>query len=260
MSIIDRHNSFIYFKSHKTASRTTEIHLITNSKFGNDIYYTSREIKELGYPRAKRNRTILSGQSRIWFDFPKQVSYLNKIRGTHRLFPPLLQHDSCERIKYLFGSSFFNNAFKVTSVRNPWDALVSYYLWEKSGQQGRVSEVELKWEHWLEKRLNPDSVNRLSAAQEFLFYPYLFLNNVLVIDNFIFFEDLAGSMDQIGKKLGLKIDSLKLLHFKKSKRDKDYRPFFTDIQAEKVAKHFSKYLEVLNYSFNDVGKTPENAR
>ena len=258
MSIVNRYNNFIFLKSHKTASTSSEIHLIVNSELGNDIYYTSREVKELGLPRAKKNRTFLPGQSKLWYDFPNKCPFLSKIRGSHRLFPALLQHDTLQRVRSLFGDRFFDRALKVTSIRNPWDALVSFYHWEKSGQQGRILKKDIEWKSWLSSVLKTDVHNKLSRAQEFLFYPYIFLEDKLAIDHFIYYEDLGNSFESLSEKLEVRINPFNQngFHLKKSKRKLDYRSYFTDQQAAKVEDHFKKYLDVVAYKYDDVGKVP----
>lgn len=251
MSIINRDLQFIYLKSHKTASTSCEIHLILNSPLGDDIYYTSREILENNIPRAKNNRTLIPGQSRFWHNFPDSFPFLEKIRGMHRVFPALLQHDTLERIKFLFGSYFFNNSYKVTSIRNPWDALVSFYHWEVSGQQGRKQKKNIDWNAFVKNVLNKDKEG-MSIAQSFLFYPYMFLQDQKVLDNVIYFEDIHGSFLRVSKEIGIDIDEFKKsqIHLKKSIRKDDYRIYYSDDQAERVSIHFNKYLNHFPYEFD----------
>jgi len=258
MSIVNRKQKFIYLKSRKTASSSSEIHLIVNSEFGNDIYYTSREIVKMGFPRSRKNKTLIPGQAKYWFDVQKNHINLFKLRGVHRIFYSLLQHATLKRIQFLFGKKFFNEAFKITSVRNPWDALVSFYLWEKSGHQGRVSPKDIEWDSWLDSVLRIKEPGKLSLAQEFLLYPYIFLEGKLGIDQFIYFEDLESSFKNLSDKLGADIKPFtrNSFHFKKSKERKDYRFYFTDTQAEQVENHFRKYLDLIFYKYDEIGKTP----
>lgn len=258
MSIVNRDHNFIYLKSHKTASTTIEINLILNSELGNDIYYTSREILKFGLPRAKKNRTILRGQSIKWFDLPAGYKWLDKIRGARYIVPALTQHDDLMRIYHLFGNRFCNKCYKVTSVRNPWDALVSFYHWERSGQQGRVKQKDVKWDKWFNDILKPVQNSKYSLAQDFLFYPYIFLNDKIAVQDFIYFEDMDGSINRLAKKIGVHIEPLNQngLHFKKGNRKEDYRTYYTSEQAEKVRTHFSKYLNVLPYKFDKTNELP----
>jgi hypothetical protein len=147
MSIINRNHGFIFLKSHKTASSSIENFLIASTPLGNDIYYTSKEILQMGFPRASKNYTLFPGQSKYWFsqnDLAKQVR--DKIWGGSRLIASVGQHDTTVRLRYLIGDKFWENAYKVIPVRNPWDALVSYYEWFASGREGRSEKLHTPWE------------------------------------------------------------------------------------------------------------------
>jgi len=230
-----------------------------NSSIGDDIYYTSKEILKYGIPRARNNYTLFTRQSRLWFSWQQELKWMHNFRGMSYFFPALLQHCSAKRVRLLFGNSFFESSFKVTNVRNPWDALVSFYHWEKSGQQGRYSKRNIAWNDFLFDALEVKKGSNLSKAQEFLFYPYLFESGQLVLNGFIYFEDLGASFDLLSRKLGINIDTFdnKQSHFKKSKNRKDYRFYFTDVQAELVRNHFNEFLKILPYTFDSVGTLPK---
>jgi hypothetical protein len=138
MTIINRNSNFIYLKSRKTASSSVEISLIAKTALGNDCYSTSREILELGMSREHRNRPMVPGIDRAWYTPGKFEQGIRKrVRGLSVVFPTLKQHDSAKQVRRIVGDRRFRNSTIAVNVRNPWDALVSYYRWELTGGLGR---------------------------------------------------------------------------------------------------------------------------
>ena len=50
-------------------------------------------------------------------------------------------HDPLEEIKTKVGLDIWNNYFKFTIVRNPWDTIVSMYCWLKTSKEMRFSQI-----------------------------------------------------------------------------------------------------------------------
>ena len=257
MTIVSRKHKFVFLKSHKTASSSIENFLISKTELGDDIYFTSIEIQALGIPRARQNFTVCPGQSRLWGSLPRIVKALRKrIPGGHRLLPSIAQHDSAERVRFLVGRKFFEDALKAVPVRNPWDALVSNYEWLRSGRQGRSAAITENWNEWLNKALSKNEVN--SGVRDYLLYSYVFLSDRWIANHVIPFECIDDSLSDLGKKLSLPIPSFlkEGLHHKKSRTKLDYRTYYTDVQAERVAEHFKLYLDVVQYEFEGLSRPP----
>ena len=257
MTIINRDLRFIYLKSRKTASSSIEIHLISNTECGRDIYSTSREIIRLGRERQQNQRPLIPGRIKGWNTPGKRENWVRgHIRGASRLLPQLQQHDSAKRVRALVGGRFFDSALKVTPVRNPWDAIVSYYLWELSGGQGRKEAYEVGWNEWFDQKMQVGTeTSYVTKAEKFLFDPWMRIGRMPVQLNFIYFEDIQSSLSELARAIGQpEKDFLNLsFHFKKAVRNRDYRTFYSDQQAEAVAQAFRGYLERTGYSFDRPG-------
>ena len=260
MTIINRKIGFIYLKSRKTASSSIEIHLISNTECGSDIYATSREIIQLGSERSEYHRPLIPGRIRGWYTPGQRENWVRgHIRGASRLLPQLQQHDSAKRVRALVGTRFFDSAFKVTPVRNPWDAIVSYYLWELSGGQGRKEAYDVGWNDWFDKKVRVTSESgHVTEAEEFLFDPWMRIGRMPVQLHFIYFEDIRSSLSKLAEIIGQREKAFSNLsfHFKKAERNRDYRAFFSDQQAEAVAQAFRGYLERTGYNFDRPGLAP----
>jgi hypothetical protein len=82
-----------------------------------------------------------------------------------------------------------------------------------------------------------------------LFYPYIYSKeDVNFLDHVFYFEDLDFLINELTGLLGLKsrarID--KVYRFKVNKiKEKDYRTYYTDRQAEDVQNHFRKFCQII---------------
>jgi len=255
MTIINRDMDFIYLKSRKTASSSVEIFLITHTVLGTDIYSTSREILDLGFPRAKRNQPAFPGFSRGWYT-PGRVerTIKSRVRGSSRLHPAVKQHDSAKRVRQILGSRKFDKATVAVNVRNPWDAIVSFYRWELTGGLGRWRAKSLPWDTWLREKLTPRTeFGGLSEAQKWLFHDFLFIGQHFIRPYLVRFEDIDTSLRGLATATGVLIPSFakSKLFFKRDTKGMSmgYREFYSAEQADLVRRRFCEYLELTNYQF-----------
>jgi len=178
--------------------------------------------------------------------------------------PPRLAHlTSEEYVKYHYLSEeIFNNYFKFSFVRNPWDRVVSFYkfLYYAKG---------VTFEDFV-KKLLPEFVNK----NDFFFksqYDYLYCKGKSCVDFIGRFENLNEDFSKILNTLGL--SKLKLEHINKSKINKgkysdiktsfkklvlnvEYQPFYPSYKSyynqeliSIVADLYKKDVEFFKYSF-----------
>lgn len=174
-------------------------------------------------------------------------------------FFSLKQHQGAEDVRQCVGERFFNLCSVISSVRNPWDALVSLYEWKRTGRGGRDAVMkDLSFSDFLHQYLSIDGGDGLSPAQRILFYPYVFADGEYVLDGVIYFEDIEGSLSHVLREINekYKSDAGGVPHEKKGDRLKDYRKYYSDESARWVQVHFSEYLNIFPYKFDEPGKTP----
>ena len=264
MTIVSRDIGVIVFKTKKTASSSIELHLLTNSELGSDIYATSKEILDLGLPRSQNNICLVRGSPNGWVDSSsKFVRIGRRMRGFNRIFPALQQHDAAQRIRSLVGNAFFSRSTKLAPIRNPWDALVSWYEWLRASGYQRAPRMDWRFSHWLRDGLGSSQNNLDTMSHQYrLFYSHLFtrqagsLIDVEVLP--IHFETISQSIEKIAAELNCWIapfDKLSI-HAKPGNRPRDYRAYYSDSDAELVQDSFSRYLSRFPYKFESVGKIP----
>lgn len=153
--------------------------------------------------------------------------------------------------KTIYGSKIFNDYFKFTFVRNPWDRIVSVYHYLK---EGGFAPEEKKWIEilkpydtfnkficeWFIKGEFNDKVHFLPQ------YIFLFDSDRLMVDFIGRYEFLEQDFMYVCDKIGT---SSLLLKINTSKRIPDYRQYYTEESKKIVAEYYSKDISLFKYSF-----------
>ncbi|KXI30820.1 sulfotransferase family 2 domain-containing protein [Paraglaciecola hydrolytica] len=167
----------------------------------------------------------------------------------HKTASKLPRHAGVIAAKEMLPAAVFDNLFKFAFVRNPWDLQVSSY-------------------HHIQKEA-PHLLSGINNFSEFIHYkldanrPAIFhfdistkrqtdhlvdLDGKIVVDFIGRYENLSEDFIQVQQRLNLK--QLTMPHKRKApKRDADYRQYYSDETAEKVARYFAKDIRLLNYAF-----------
>ena len=256
MTIIDRKNHFIYLKSHKTAGTSTEVYLITQTELGRDIYRTSTDIEKYGFPRKRKDSEFaclggaLPDSSRSVKDWVSAARFRfgSKMR--------IREHMAGDNLRELVGQEFFDQCLLVTSIRNPWDALVSSYKWQQGGRGAHSQPVGWSFSDFLRQSLSIGD-NGISIAEEYLFHPYV-SGKSWVVDRVIVFEDLSRSIDRVVGEYGMHNIGFSnaSIYEKRTRQKEDYRVWYTDADARAVEERFSSFLSRFHYDFNAPGEVP----
>ena len=164
-------------------------------------------------------------------------------------------HTSISEYQMVFSQKEFKRFFKFTFVRNPWDRLLSAYLFLIGG--GR-NQGDKKWadQHLSDFKSFDDFVlNWVSQENVNLgvhFKPqYLFVTNPgsmkLLVDFVGKFENLETDYQVVKKKLGFG-DDLKFENKTKGKSD-DYQKHYSPKTQEIVANVYKEDIALFGYKF-----------
>ncbi|MCH8553481.1 MAG: hypothetical protein LAT62_16205, partial [Natronospirillum sp.] len=155
------------------------------------------------------------------------------------------------------GRRFWDQCLKVSSLRNPWDMLVSQYEWERSGRAGRSAPAEQPWSQWLDEALSKPGGNGISKAESKI-VPHAFINGHFVLDHMILFEDLDGTINDLQARTGVSMPafSTRNINEKQTRRERDYRRYYAPQEAARVGQVFAPLLARFPYDFDSPGKPP----
>lgn len=249
------------------------------------------------YNRA--GRMIISHQHKFIFSKPRKVAgssvevALAKHCGPEDIITPLLLDEKTDadqvnnyarndvgyfnhirpfRIRQEIGRSIWDEYFKFTIVRNPWDMLVSRYFWNKQGLQRTTTEI---LQHLQKKPFSIDRWGKLAVAldrqlrnkvvlptDDFRAFIQKLHGNVANTkyyfdwkgtpwnDAVIRYEHLDADYKQICERIGIPYEPLPQLKTKVRKKQ-HYTEFYDDETREIVAKRFKKEIDYFQYTFGD---------
>jgi len=126
--------NILFLRPRKVASTSFEIALSKFAKSEDIItpFLTNDEDtrQSLGFP----------GPQNYLYSFSEKLSRRLKGRkGQRRGRKKFYHHMSAESVREKLGAEVFDQAFKVSIIRNPYDALVSMYYWQNKRPKARPS-------------------------------------------------------------------------------------------------------------------------
>ncbi len=168
----------------------------------------------------------------------------------HKLGTKFPRHSHIVAAKEMLPTEFYDNLFKFSFVRNPWDLQVSSFHHIKRERPQFMNEIE-DFNEFMRWKFNPE------RPYQYHIDTSLSLQTDYLIDlqgkdqmNFVgYFENLQEDFDRVCEKID--ITPIALPFKRKSKnRKEDYRSYYADDVIELTAKHFKKDLDRLGYVFD----------
>jgi len=164
-------------------------------------------------------------------------------------------HTTIAEYQIAFTKSEFESCFKFAFVRNPWDRLLSAYLFLKKG--GR-NKGDAKWaqenlagfknfEEFVLQWVTPKKVlSGIHFVPQHKFVTQPFTKNIMV-DFVGRYENLAQDFNVVREKLGFGKNLL--FENKTEVKIKDYRDFYSEDSKAIVAEVYREDIELFGYKF-----------
>lgn len=177
-------------------------------------------------------------------DTPKAVKRRSKWKALPAAQGRLWKHSTLADIAGAVPQSLIEECFCFTLVRNPWDRIVSYYHWLRAQSfdhpQVRLAQT-LDFGSFV---MHPDVGEAMKAwpARRYL----TDASGVERASLYIRLENFAEDAAPLFAHLGF---SLVMPHENTSERKKDWRSYFSESQARKVAEICSEDVSRFGYSF-----------
>jgi len=211
--IISHKHRFIYLKSVKTASTSTEVML---SK-----YCGKRDVLTSIYPAVEghqeRNNDLCLGPHISMRDLQKSMNL--------------------ESIPYPEYRIFLN-------VRNPWDRAVSYYYHYKDAEHDPIKSTFKEWVITNYKFKTEQEKNKRSPHLKY-WYKH---KGMYILSNFIRFENIIEDSYKVLLTLGIKEENLQLLKCKfNNLRNRDYKSYYDQETAKLIKINHQEEINLFNY-------------
>jgi hypothetical protein len=151
----------------------------------------------------------------------------------------------------IVGEKIFNEYFKFTIARNPWDRMVSYFWWQDGGLVGEnhrenVEKLfKLKFNGYEFKEQFAKWVGNYSHFNE----PFYFdKGGKKLMDCYMQFERLATDYKKVCKKLKIPYTPLKQIgKFPFKKKNRKYWEYYNYESGAIIAQRHKKIIEMFNY-------------
>lgn len=169
---------------------------------------------------------------RFKFELAKRFKFLSGMA---------IDHIKAKEAKKYLKPEVFDNYYKFTFVRNPWDWQVSLYhfmLQYKDHPQHKLVTQMKSFDEYIEWRINND----MELQSEFI-YDY---DGTRIIDYVGKFESLQSDFSEILTNLSLA--PVQLPYINKSKH-KYYKEYYNDYTKKLIGTAFKKDIELFNYDF-----------
>lgn len=134
--------------------------------------------------------------------------------------------------------------FTFTLVRNPWDRMVSYYHWLRA-QRFDHPAVDLAKTRDFSGFLNDSHTQ--ASFQNNPYGSYVQLNGIEHCAAFIRLEHLAEDFAPVEAHLGFSLGEITRANA--SKRARDWRPYYSDKDAESLGQFCAQDVSRFSYSF-----------
>lgn len=230
-----------------------ETRRIIFSKVYPNLYARYQKLREPQALKYHRDIHTFIKNKCIFIHIPKTAgvavtnSLFGRATGGHT---PLAQY------AIILSKKEFESFFKFTLVRNPWDRLVSAYLYLKQGGRNKYDKA------WAEKHLSPyrdfetfvlEWVNKTNILKGVHFMPqYTFLTlpgkRYPEMDFIGRYENLIEDYNQIRNILGF--GEQLILYNKTQNKNSDYRTYFNNKMTEIVYNTYIDDIELFGYNFD----------
>jgi hypothetical protein len=141
----------------------------------------------------------------------------------------------------------WNNAFKFTIVRNPYDWLVSWYHYNIR----KTPYKNMTFNEWVladyPHHLHADYERKVQPANPVSQLDWIVDENGKILVDYVGkLENLEVEIEEICKRIGVKYRKIQQLN--KSNRE-DYTGYYNSLIREKVEKDYSRELQAFNYQY-----------
>src|SRR5262245_7013478 len=226
--IISHRHKFIFLKTVKTGGTSVEIALSRYCGEDDVVTPISPEDEptrqELGVaPRnylAPRPAYSLSDYYRLLVGGEEKKLYWN--------------HITANEVRDRIGVDVWNNYFKFTVERNPWDKTISDFYWR--GSRGGPQTIDAYFRKYRGKFKHFN-------------YPRYSLDGRVAVDAIVRFEQLVPDLTSVLQRVGIAFDGWLPRAKGTSRKDRrHYSELLSPAQQQVIAEHFRPEIDLLGYT------------
>ncbi len=236
--ILSHKHKFIYIKTIKTASSSIEIAL--SEYLGDeDIITPARSDLQQQRPKNRQAQNYQLDHPAV----PKRPFFKRLLGRPERPYHPSIgyyEHMPAWRIKAYIGDEIWNEYYKFSFERNPWDRQVSFYNYKNRNKTAPIS---------FEKSLR----QKKSFVNNYNLYS---IEGDIALDFVGKYENLAEDFQKITDIIGLdKEVALPVANVSKTSTTKPYRDYYDEKSRQRVGEWYRREIEFFGYEFCPADQT-----
>jgi len=167
-------------------------------------------------------------------------------------------HFYASLLRDLIGQDEYDKRLVFASVRNPWDRLVSWYMFNcndyRADEQQSKFYRKLGFKNWIMQgcphhgwrphhfaHQPKDTISQLSWITD--------EDGKIIVDKIIRLENLKEDFESIGKELGIQPRPIVKMNISPKRQYKDYRKYYDSESAQKVVELYGDDIRHFKYEF-----------
>ena len=158
-----------------------------------------------------------------------------------------LQHLRAPHIIEEVGGDLFDEYFKFSFVRNPWDKMVSQYNYTIAKRPDLMDHIGITKSASFKEYINRVVLAKLHVQWDYQ-YKFLYMDENCVVHFIGRFENLQEDFNVVCDKIG--IPRQQLPH-KNVTKHKHYTKYYDNETKQIVAEKYAKDIEYFGYKFGD---------
>lgn len=172
---------------------------------------------------------------------------LSQMTG-HKIASRFPRHSKVIAAKEMLPAEFFDDLFKFTFVRNPWDLQVSSFH-HIQRERPHVMNGITDFNEFMAYKFDPDRPYQyhIDTSLEWQSDYIVDLHGNSIVDFIGHYENLQSDFDHVCDTVGIPRQTLP--NKRKATNRSDYRNYYNDKSIELVAEHFKRDIALLNYQF-----------
>ena len=232
--IISHTHKFIFIKSEKTAGTSVEAVLSEHCK-GSDIVVP---INDFPHNRNEKGE------------------FIHRSMNADEEYRRIGQHVDAQTIRRKVPAEVWNDYFKISITRNPWDRAVSDFFWKR--RQDPALKPRKRFYHYLGVPFNEPALIRehfteFAKSDELgnndRFYT---IDDQLCVDFVIRYENLLEDIAEVCRRIGLPPIELPNLKTGFRKKRYHYSAYFNEESKAIVAEKHKNDIRLFGYEFEQV--------
>jgi hypothetical protein len=180
----------------------------------------------------------------VFIHIPKTAgTSITKIIGE-----PFQKHNTAKVVIDTIGRKQWENAYKFSVVRNPWDKVHSWYKFRVMHDQSKMKSRPISFKDWVACTYGePKDPYYYYRAREFMPQVEWWKNenDVIEMDRIIRFENLAEEFNEVANIVGIES---KLPHINKTEST-NYRDHYDEETKKIIEDWFREDIEMFGYKF-----------